>query len=73
MANFQKTGCPKVLRLSKSTFLAMLPEESKPFYQNMDNSIWSIASFDPKARNVCIDVVSKGQIKVLAATLKNLR
>jgi hypothetical protein len=48
--------CSKNDRLSKATFLAMLPDGSrqKEFYLNIPNDRWDIVNFDPDTREACI-------------------
>ncbi len=61
MAEFRRRGCQNTQRISKATVLAMLVEDTKPrtYLESLDDDQWSILSFEPKSRIVCITVKGK--------------
>lgn len=74
MKQFIKNACLNLAGLSKSTFLAMLPENSKTlqFFQSIDNEDWSVLSFNTSNREVCLQITSVGQTKTISVTLDYL-
>ena len=71
MQQFKRRACQKQQRLSKPTLLAMLLEGSstRTFFENLNDDEWSIVSFDPSKREVCVEIYQKGQTKTLSVTL----
>lgn len=62
-------ACLALARLSKSTFLSYLEGPTKEYYLSLDEDSWSIVSFDPISREVCVDVTSKFNIVRLSTTI----
>lgn len=77
----KKRGCANTGTISKATFLAMLPVGSttREFFIELDNSDWSILSFDTITRETCLavyantnDRIGDAQVNILSVTLPEL-
>ena len=71
MNQLKKIQCSSSNNLSKKTFLAMLREPTKSFFENIDENKWFITSFNPRDREVCVVVLDK-TVKNLSVTLPYL-
>ena len=70
-----RTACSNTQqRLSKTTFLAFLTEGEKPrtYFESIPENNWSIISFNPITREVCVLLESDNGNRTLSITLPNL-
>lgn len=68
----RRQACVNSHRLSKATFLAMIGEGSAAFYDGLDNDDWSIRSFNPTTREVCITLHTSPGDRVLSYVLPTI-
>lgn len=50
----RRRGCGNNQRLSKATFIAMLPDSTKEYFEGIPNGNWEIHSFNATIREVCV-------------------
>jgi hypothetical protein len=71
MQDFSRRRCQKEHRLSKATLLAMIEPitDTYEFFLSIPDEDWEIDSFNPRLREVCVNITQKGQTKKLSVTL----
>ena len=52
----RRRGCAHNQRLSKVTFLAMLPDNTKEYFEGLSDSDWEIYSFNVYTREACVQL-----------------
>ncbi len=71
MQEFSRRACRKEQPLRKETLLAMIEplRDTYEFFLSIPDADWSIDSFNPRKREVCVNITQKGQIKKMSVTL----
>ena len=71
MKQFYRTACYARHRLSKKSLIAMLVDgtPTQRFFTNLDDNAWTIVSFNPFNREVCVQLFSNTQTKTLSIVL----
>ena len=72
---FKLRPCSVKQRLPKGTFIDMLSAGSKTqeFFLKIPDDKWTITSFDPSTRRVCVEITTKhGSINTVSVTLNHL-
>lgn len=65
----RRIGCAQNQRLRKETFLAMLPDNTKSYFEGMPYENWEIYSFNSNTREVCIRIQSSCGQRMMSCTL----
>lgn len=72
---FKTRPCSNTHRLPKATFLAMLSEGSRTyeFFLKIPDNKWTITSFDPATRTVCVEITTThGSVNTVSVKINHL-
>jgi len=64
-----RRGCTNNQRLSKATFLAMLPDSAKEYFEGLDDDGWTIESFNTSTREACVKLHASSGDRMVSYTL----
>ena len=81
--NRKRQACSANVRLLKATFLAMLGDpplygeqysvdKQRAFFEKIPDANWTIVSFNPLTKKVCVEITDGIGTRTVAVTLKDL-
>lgn len=71
MQEFARRRCRKEEQIAKATLLAMIESQrtQHAFFLSIPEEDWTILSFNPRLREVCVEIKQNNQTKTLSVTL----
>lgn len=69
VSQIRKNACNGTNRLSQKTLMAMLPESQAVFFRNMNESTWSVYSWNPAIREACVLITTSIGTRLVTVTV----
>ena len=65
----RKRGCTNLQRLSQTSFLTMVQDTTRAYFESIDPNDWEIRSFDTITREVCITLHTPSGDRLISYTV----